>query len=647
MAEESAVLNNRYRLVDQIGEGGMAKVYRAQDLVLGRTVAIKVLRPQYSADPSFLARFQQEAQAAARLTHPNIVAVYDVGQDGGRHYIVMEYVEGPSLADLIARSAPFPVEKALKFAIQICAAVGFAHRAGIVHRDIKPHNVMMTAEGLVKVTDFGLAYALSPSAVTEDGTVWGTPHYLSPEQATGKNVAPASDVYSIGIVMYEMLTGKLPFEADNTVAVALMHIHEQPPPLRSQNPLVPPGLAGIVNTALAKEPAARYRTADHLGQVLKDYRRSGDQATSFLPSARPPARAKKKGDKPTITGRTPTDWLALLLSSTAVLALLGLIPIWTLVFRRYNLPVPTPTVVLVPTATSTVVLPTVTPTVFTLPPEKPPEKVRVPDLVGLEQEEARRLLTVIGLRLEVVEERYDGDVPPLSVISQTVPAGQWVHRDETVGVVISQGPEPVAVPNLVGQRVRIAELRLNLLGLVAKKWEEWSPDAVGVVLEQDPAPGSLVPQGSVVALRVSNGPRLVLNAVLADQIRLVACEPEAIELRAGSTLLLTLYWQALRDLEADYVVFVHLADPEGDILVQKDNPPQGGTRPTSLWTQGEQLADFYELVIPANAPAGIYWLKVGLYAPDSMQRLPVVDPGQATVDDQDAILVHPITVVRP
>lgn len=642
MAEESVVLNNRYRLVAQMGEGGMAKVYRAQDLVLGRTVAIKVLRPQYSADPSFLARFQQEARAAAGLTHTNIVAVYDVGQDGDRHYIVMEYVEGPSLADLIARSAPFPVEKALDFAIQICAAVGFAHRAGIVHRDIKPHNVLVTAEGTVKVADFGLACALSPSAVTEDGTVWGTPHYLSPEQAAGQNVVPASDVYSIGIVMYEMLTGKLPFEAKNTVTVALMHLHEQPPPIRSRNPLVPPGLAGIVNTALAKKPAARYRTANHLGRILQDYRRSGDEATSFSPLARPPARAKKKEDRTITTGHTPTDWLALLLSSTAVLALLGLIPIWTLVFRRYTPPIPRPTVASGPTSTSTVVVPTVPPAVF----ESPPEKVRVPDLVGLEQEEARRLLAVIGLRLKVVEERYDENLPSLSVISQTVPAGQWIHRDETVGVVISQGPKPVAVPNLVGQRIRTAELRLNLIGLVAKKWEEWSPEAVGTVLEQDPAPGSLVPQGTVVALRVSNGPRIVLNAVLADQIELEACEPEAIKLRAGSTLLLTLYWRALRDIEADYVVFVHLAETDGDILAQKDNPPQGGTRPTSLWAQGEQVADLYELVIPSNAPAGAYWLKIGLYSSNSMQRLPVVDPGQAAVD-QDAILVHSITVVRP
>ncbi len=642
MAKGFVVLNNRYRLVARIGEGGMAKVYRAQDLVLGRTVAIKVLRPQYSADPSFLARFQQEARAAAGLTHPNVVAVYDVGQDSDRHYIVMEYVEGLSLADLIVRSAPFPVEKALNVAVQICAAVGFAHRAGIVHRDLKPHNVLVTAEGLVKVADFGLAYALSPSAVTEDDTVWGTPHYLSPEQAAGRNVVPASDVYSIGIVLYEMLTGKLPFEAENTVAVALMHLHEQPPPIRSLNPLVPPGLAGIVNTALSKEPAARYRTADHLGRVLKNYRRSGDEATSSLPAG-PPARAKKKEDKTAPPGHKPMDWLALLLSSTAVLALLGLIPIWTLVFRRYSLE-PRPTVVSAstPTSTATVVVPTVTPTVF----ELSREKARVPDLVGLEQEEARRLLEALSLRLEVVEERYDDDRPSLSVISQTVPAGQWLNRDEAVGVVISQGPEPVAVPNLVGQRIRTAELRLNLMGLAVKKWEEWSPETFGIVLEQDPAPGSLVTKGTVIALRVSNGTRLALNAVLAAQIKLVSCEPEAIELRAGSTLLLTLYWEAVRDIELDYVVFVHLTDTDGHILAQKDNPPQGGARPTSSWTQREQIADLYELIIPANAPAGTYWLKVGLYSPDSLQRLPVSDPGQATVE-QDAILVHSITVASP
>ncbi len=245
------ILSDRYRLLVKVGEGGMAEVYRAQDTLLGRAVAVKLLRPQYNSESSFLVRFLQEAQAAAGLSHPNIVTVYDVGQDGDQRYIVMEYVEGVSLKEIILESAPFSVDRATDIGLQICRAVAVAHRAGLVHRDIKPQNVLFTGDGRVKVTDFGIARALgAPKNLTEQGTVWGTPHYISPEQASGEEVGPPSDVYSIGIVMFEMLTGRLPFEGPSSVAIAMKHVREPAPPVTRWNPGVPPELARLVARAL-------------------------------------------------------------------------------------------------------------------------------------------------------------------------------------------------------------------------------------------------------------------------------------------------------------------------------------------------------------------------------------------------------------
>ena len=249
---ESVLLNNRYRLLELVGSGGMAAVYRGMDTLLQRQVAVKVLREGFAGDPAFLARFQREARAAANLDHPNIVTVYDVGQDGNRHYIVMEYVDGQDLKTLIRRKGRLYVNEALDIAVQICAGVGHAHKAGIIHCDIKPQNVLITRDGRAKVTDFGIARALSESGITESETVWGSPLYFSPEQAAGEPPSPASDVYSIGVVMYEMLTGTPPFQAEKPAALALMHMREEPQPLTVQNPHVPSQLEWIVRKVLAK-----------------------------------------------------------------------------------------------------------------------------------------------------------------------------------------------------------------------------------------------------------------------------------------------------------------------------------------------------------------------------------------------------------
>ncbi|HVU12660.1 MAG TPA: protein kinase [Phototrophicaceae bacterium] len=288
MASET-VLNGRYRLVAQQGSGGMAVIYKAIDQSLGRTVAVKILRPSLTNDPAFLARFRNEARSVANLTHPNIVTVHDVGSDGPTHYIVMEFVEGTDLKRIIKAEGALPIERALNLAIQICAGIGFAHRAGLVHADVKPQNMLVTTDDIVKVTDFGIAQALSEGQPNEkQQVVWGSPHYFAPEQARGEKPTPASDVYSIGIVMFEMLTGRLPYTGANQQELALAHIRDRIPMVTEFNPNVPDSLAKIVYKTMSKEPASRYRMADQLGHILGSYRERGREDTISQQRATPP-----------------------------------------------------------------------------------------------------------------------------------------------------------------------------------------------------------------------------------------------------------------------------------------------------------------------------------------------------------------------
>lgn len=280
------VLNNRYRLVAQQGSGGMAVIYKATDQALGRTVAVKILRPSLTSDPAFLARFRNEARSVANLTHPNIVTVHDVGSDGPTHYIVMEFIEGQDLKKIIKAEGALPVERALNLAVQICAGIGFAHRAGLVHADVKPQNILVTRDDTVKVTDFGIAQALTDVQPGEkQSVVWGSPHYFAPEQARGEKPTPASDVYSIGILMFEMLTGRLPYSGANQQELALAHIRDRVPLVTEFNPTVPDPIAQIVYKIMSKEPAARYRMADQLGHILSSYRERRDSPSISAPPA--------------------------------------------------------------------------------------------------------------------------------------------------------------------------------------------------------------------------------------------------------------------------------------------------------------------------------------------------------------------------
>lgn len=646
MAEE-IILNKRYRLLTEIGAGEMAVVFRGEDTWRGVPVAVKVLRQAYAENEAFLARFHGQAKALASLVHPNIVTTYEVGQDGACHYLVMELVEEPTLKELIQVGVPLSIGQALDIVMQICTAVGYAHRLGMVHGDIKPQNVFVSADGRVKVADFGIASTLSTASVVEGAILWGVPHYFSPEQAAGENVSPTSDVYSIGVLTYEMLAGCRPFEAETDIGVALKRLREEPVPLRQLNPDVPPQVERIVRKVLAKEPAARYRTADQLGRILDSYRRLGEEALVVRPPtvARPqPHREKPREYEATVKPqpRQPEpeefeeeerrrDWLAVFLGMVAVLAILCLIPLAASVYQRYNAAAPQPTVTAEAMSSAVVATPV-------------PDQVQAPDLIGLSQEEARRLVEEAGLQFAVVGERHDPAIPALNVITQTPPAGQMVGQGETIGVVISQGPNFVSVPAVEGLPITAAEPGLREMGLGISQKGVWSKEAEGVILSQDPPPGSIVSEGSAVTLIVSSGPRLMLNANLDNEVLLIACDLEDDNLEQGETLRLVLYWRALQQIPEDYTVFVHVARADGTTLVQRDVQPRDGAHPTSSWAADELVTDPHELSIPSDALPDIYWLKVGMYSLATMQRLPVVDPGEATVL-QDGVVVKELRVV--
>jgi eukaryotic-like serine/threonine-protein kinase len=352
--EPSILLNNRYRILEPLGSGGMALVYKALDEMLERVIAVKILREDYARDKDFRERFKQEAKAAANLSHPNIVTVYDFGLDEDQVFIVIEYIDGTDLKSLIRDKGRFSTEDTVSLMAQACAGVGYAHRAGLVHCDIKPHNMLVSNDFKLKVTDFGIARALATIHPDEKSEiVWGSPHYFAPEQAAGGAPSPASDVYSLGIILYEMLTGKLPFEASEATELARMHREEIPLPPRRLNPNIPEPLEEITLKVLSKEPAARYRTADQLGRVLLSFGKvnkekagaivlpqsgNGDEYTAFEPSA--PTEIEEAPQSPSRQGiiseqqeeEEGFDWVTWALGLLAFTTVLGLIPFWLFVY---------------------------------------------------------------------------------------------------------------------------------------------------------------------------------------------------------------------------------------------------------------------------------------------------------------------------
>lgn len=329
------LLSDRYEILGRLGMGGMAYVLHARDHNLQREVAIKVLREDLIDDPAFRDRFLQEARAAANLAHPNIVTIHDFGHDRGRYYIVMEYIEGSDLKALIRQQAPMAIEAALDLSIQICAGVGYAHRTGLVHCDLKPQNVLVTHDGRAKITDFGIARALASIQSDEHSeVVWGSPQYIAPEQSAGGPPSPSSDVYSLGIILYEMLTGVLPFDTTDPLDLARLHQTYTPPSARSHRPELPEPLEQVLAKVLSKEPSARYRTADQLGRVLGTLSDQLDilqEPPTIFPSESVIAPLAQQEVEPA----PGIDWLAVILSLLAFLAVGGLIPLWLWVCFLY------------------------------------------------------------------------------------------------------------------------------------------------------------------------------------------------------------------------------------------------------------------------------------------------------------------------
>ncbi|MGI8792393.1 MAG: Stk1 family PASTA domain-containing Ser/Thr kinase [Acidimicrobiales bacterium] len=492
MSQDSPqVFNGRYAILRHVARGGMAEVYLAHDQMLDRRVALKVLFPELSTDPSFVERFRREAQAAANLAHPNIVSIYDWGEENGTYFIVMEYVEGRTLGQVIRSEGPLLPDRAADIAADVASGLAFAHRNGVIHRDVKPGNVLLDAYGQVKVTDFGIARAADADhELTQTGAVMGTATYFSPEQAQGLRIDQRSDVYALGIVLYEMVVGRPPFQGDNPTAIAIKHVREQPVPPRQINRDIPAQFEAIVRQAIAKNPADRYASADEFRADLIRYRQGRpviatptlvaapgydpgvttaapvyEDATQVA-TAQPPLPPAGAPDK----GRT---WAFAVLLIVMLLVLGGLL--W-LVAKQAG-----------------------------LIGESAPQRITVPMLIGMSADDAEDKLTEVGLKVSREEEENDTQEPG-HVFDQNPKGDSRVDRGSEVVLRISLGVEQERLPNVVGKSEDNATKQLedlDFLVTVKEKTDTKIPE--GTVLEQAPGAGESAPKGSTVEITVSTG----------------------------------------------------------------------------------------------------------------------------------------------
>jgi eukaryotic-like serine/threonine-protein kinase len=496
----NTLFDGRYRILRRLGSGGMANVYLAEDEELGRRVAIKILNDRHASDDSFVERFRREAKNAAGLSHPNIVSIYDRGEAEGTYYIAMEYLEGRSLKDRIVAEGPLPISAAIDATRQILRALGFAHRGGIVHRDIKPHNVLLAQEGSelrYKVTDFGISRS-SASQMTEAGSIVGTAQYLSPEQARGAPVDQRSDIYSVGIVLYELLTGKLPFTGETPLEIAMKHLSEIPKPPSALRPEVPADLDMVVLRALAKDPSERFESTDEMDAELARVAagsgvtaETADAATAVLAGAgiadtaptmvsrrpvvapRPPQRQYREQEyydyEPP---RRRRFWPWLLTGLLLIGALVAGVYVWQQIQKEIS--------------------------------ETKP--VAVPFVEGVREPVARRRIADAGLRPVKVEESSE-DVPRGIVIRQSPDAGERIQRGNVVRYFVSTGKPRVNVPEVVGARESEAVATLRQAGLVPRVVDIFSDEPTGIVIAQDPRGGTSIVEGSDVRINVSKGPQ--------------------------------------------------------------------------------------------------------------------------------------------
>ena len=500
------MLGGRYQVQDKIGAGGMATVYRGLDEVLGRTVAIKTMLPQYANDPSFAARFKQEAQAAAALQSPYIVSVYDWGKDADTYYIVMEYLRGTDLKSGIRKHGALDCKKVAQIGSQIAQALSVAHRHDIIHRDIKPQNIMVQPDGNIKVMDFGIARAKN-SHLTQDNSVLGTAHYVSPEQTQGKELGPTTDIYSLGIVMYEAATGQVPFQGDDAISVALKQVNEQPKPPSQLNPAVDPSLESIILKCMQKNPAERFQTADELYRTLRDYLAGRMQAVNSA-TAMLPAQPTNKLDRGAGTipaaggtasmprveranryrGQSATEQAAEQEAErqrkrrrNIILGVIGGIAVLAVVIFAVTSLLGSGT------------------TMRT-----------VPNLITLTQDEAIEEIEAAGFVAGTPEEVYSSSYPEGQVCEQDPRAYREMPEGSTINFKVSKGEEPVeqtSVPDLTNKTEEEAQALLaeaNLKGRAGEEREDANIEQ-GLICDQDYDPGSSVDVGTTITYYVSSG----------------------------------------------------------------------------------------------------------------------------------------------
>ncbi len=491
MILEGKLLGNRYEIIEKVGNGGMATVYKAEDKVLKRYVAVKILRDEFTTDEEFIKRFEVEAQSAARLTHPNIVSIYDVGVEDNLYYIVMELIQGKTLKEIIVEEkGPLPWKWSVNVAIQIASALEMAHKNNIIHRDIKPHNIIITEDGIAKVTDFGIAKAVSNSTITAFGTTIGSVHYFSPEHARGGYTDAKSDLYSLGVVMYEMVTGRVPFDADTPVSVALKHMQEEPEEPIEINPNLPVAVNKIIMKALKKDVTLRYQTAsDMLGDLRRALKNpNGD----FVEEKDYDNTAKTQkintdlygniddGSEQNRKGKKEGKLKRFIKNHKALSIIIGLILLFALSLG------------------GTMAVLNIT----------NPAEVQVPNLVGLSKEEAQQETENAKLKFEVASEEYNKDVPEGYVISQDPKYidNYSVKEGETIRVVISKGQEKTTVPKVVGMTLEEAQKALEEANLKAEVVEETSKTVeAGYVISQEVEAEEEAFAGDTIKIHVSTG----------------------------------------------------------------------------------------------------------------------------------------------
>lgn len=490
---EGKLLGNRYEMIEKIGNGGMSTVYKATDKVLKRYVAVKILRDEFTTDEEFIKRFEVEAQSAARLTHPNIVSIYDVGVEGNLYYIVMELIQGKTLKEIIIEErGPLPWKWSVNVAIQIASALETAHKNNIVHRDIKPHNIIITEDGIAKVTDFGIAKAVSNSTITAFGTTIGSVHYFSPEHARGGFTDAKSDLYSLGVVMYEMVTGRVPFDADTPVSVALKHMQEEPEEPIEINPNVPVAINKMIMKALQKDVTLRYQSAtEMLGDLRKSLKNpDGDFVEELEYDAtaktqkintdmygeiedRPNSRSKK--------GKKEGKLKKFIKNHKTLSIIIGLILLFSISLG------------------GTLAVLSIT----------NPAEVEMPNVVGLSKEEAQKEVEEAKLKFVIEKEEYNKDVPEGFVISQDpiyMERFNKVKEGSEVKVVISKGQEKTTVPNVKGKEKDEAIQLLEEAKLEVEVVEETSKTVKeGFVISQETEPNSEAFAGDKVIIHVSTG----------------------------------------------------------------------------------------------------------------------------------------------